>query len=168
MIHRIGDIDLDQDLKLQEREWKLQRISWVVLTLLVVLALLGACGTGPLSSASSGGDSEGFSVDYQRVVRHQGESRLTIHLNGDQVHEGQIEMWLGADYVNTVRVTQISPEPEEVRLADDRVIYVFSVDEPAELVTVNIDLVPQEMGWLSVDLGIVDGGDVSFSQVSLP
>jgi hypothetical protein len=168
MIHRIGDIDLDQDLELQEREWTLQRVGWVVMVLVIVAALLGAFGTGPLSSASSGGSAEGFTVDYQRVVRHQGESRVTIHVNGDQVSEGQVEVWLGSDYVNAVRVTQISPEPEEVRLADERVVYVFNVDDPAELVTVNIDLVPQEMGWIPVDIGIVDGEDVSFHQVSLP
>jgi hypothetical protein len=130
--------------------------------------MLGVFGTGPLSSASAGGEAEGFTVDYQRVVRHQGESRLTIHVDGDQVSEGQIEVWLGADWVNAVQMSQISPEPEEVRLADNRLIYVFNVEEPAALVTVNFDLQPQEMGLLTVDVGIVDGEDVSFRQVSLP
>ncbi len=168
MGQRTGDIDLDQDLKLQEWEWKWQRVGWVVLTLLIVAAMLGAFGTGPLSSASAGGDAAGFSVDYQRVVRHQGESRLTIHVNGDQVSGGQVGLWLGADYMNTIRVTQISPEPEEVRATDGRLVHVFNVEEPAALITINIDLVPQEMGRLTVDMGIMDGGDVSFRQFSLP
>ncbi len=168
MTQDTSGIELDQRLEFQEREWTIQRVGWIVFTLIIVAALLGAFGAGPLSSASAGGEGVGFSVDYQRVVRHQGESRLTIHVNGDQASAGQVEVWLGADYMNTIRVTQISPVPEEVRAADDRLIHVFNVEEPAALITINIDLVPQEMGKLTVDMGIVDGGDVSFNQYSLP
>lgn len=168
MVHRVGDLDLDQDLKLQEWEWKWQRVGWVLLTLLIVVAMLGGFGTGPLSSASVGGDAEGFSVDYQRIVRQEGQSRLSVHVNGDQVSEGQVELWLGGEYANAMRVSQISPEPEEVRLADDRVIYVFNVDEPTERVTIHFDLVPREAWKLTLDMGIVGGGDVSFGQFSFP
>ena len=49
-----GDLQLEQDLVLQQRTWRVQRIGWVVLALIVLCGTLGLFGgIGPLNSTST-------------------------------------------------------------------------------------------------------------------
>ena len=45
--HRHGDLEIDEDLPFQRREWFAERVAWAVMALLIAAALLGLFGTGP-------------------------------------------------------------------------------------------------------------------------
>lgn len=166
-MQRIGDMELDQDLKFEERQWTRQRVGWVVMALIVVAALLGLFGTGPLSAASVG-DETTFAVDYQRFVRRQGQGELTVQVGPNQAREGEIALWLSTAYLGEIGVQGISPEPDEVRSAGDRRVYVFLVDDPAQPLEVSIGYIPQEMGRFPAEIGLVDGPEHAFTQISYP
>ena len=51
---RVGDLELNQDLAFQYREWAVQRGSRWVLAVFVIAAALGAFGGGPLTHARAG------------------------------------------------------------------------------------------------------------------
>lgn len=44
------DLELTEDFTFEQREWKVQRIAWLIMALLVLLGLLGLFGAGPMSS----------------------------------------------------------------------------------------------------------------------
>lgn len=50
-IRRVGELEIEEDLDFQRRMWRLQQIGWALLVLVVVAALLGLFGKGPLSRA---------------------------------------------------------------------------------------------------------------------
>ena len=166
-MQRIGDIELDQDLDFEYRQWRVQRAGWVVMVVIVVAALIGLFGTGPLSSSVAGSD-DSVTVAYERFIRRQGEAELTIGIAGGQATEGQVELWLDAAYHGEIQIQQISPEPEEVRSSGDRVTYVFAVDDPAAPVEMSIQFMSPDMGRLQGEVGIGDQPGVSFTQFSYP
>jgi hypothetical protein len=168
IMKRIGDLELDQDLMFQEREWTIQRIGWVTMMLIIVAALLGLFGTGPLSAATAGDAAGPIAVEYQRFVRHDGRTTLKIRVDSRQGAEGQAEVWLAADYVDGVEIQHVSPEPQEVRADGDRQIYVFAVADPARPVEVSFSLKPRRIGRLPGEAGIPDGTEVTFNQISYP
>jgi hypothetical protein len=47
-----SQFQIDEDLNFQRREWKIQRAGWVTMALVIIAALLGVFGAGPLSSAT--------------------------------------------------------------------------------------------------------------------
>ena len=47
---RVGDLQIHQDLCQERREWKIQRVGWLLMALMLVAALAGLLGPGPLSS----------------------------------------------------------------------------------------------------------------------
>lgn len=165
---RIGDLEIDQDLTFQEKEWHVQRIGWTMLLIILLLALLGLFGTGPISSATAGNTEDGLTLDYERFVRHDGRASLTMEVSPGQISDGQIELWLSSTYLDNVEVQQISPQPDEVRVDGERQIYVFLVENPSEPVTMDISLQPRAMGRLSGDVGIAGGVHVTFNQFSYP
>jgi hypothetical protein len=167
-MQRIGDIELDQDLDFEERQWRIQRMGWAVMALLVVVALLGLFGTGPLSSAEAGGEDAGLSIQYERFVRRHGLAELNVEAAAGQASEGQVEIWIAGDYLDAVDIQGISPEPAEVRASGDRQVYVFTVDDPEQPLQVSISYIPREMGGMSAEMGVGDSAGVSFSQLSYP
>jgi hypothetical protein len=161
-------LEIDQDLDFQKKEWRVERIAWAALTIIVILALLGLFGTGPLSSAIAGSDKDGLVLDYERFVRHDGEASLEIQVSPDQVSEGEIELWISTGYLDEVQIENISPQPDVVRGEGDRQVYVFLAEAPNAPVSISFSLSPDRMGRYSGEMGIVDGPTVSFNQLSYP
>lgn len=165
---RIGDFEIDQDLRFQDREWKIQRLGWVAILLLVVLALLGLFGTGPLSTATASDADGPLSVDYQRFIRHGGRTTLTIRVGNDYLAGNEVEVSLTDTYLDGVEVQQITPQPQEVRAGDGELIYVFAVEDMTQPFEVSFSLRPQHIGRLSGEASITDGPTVAFDQISYP
>ncbi|MBA2468120.1 MAG: hypothetical protein H0V37_01795 [Chloroflexia bacterium] len=166
-MRHVGDLDLDQDLAFEERQWKIQRVGWVVMALIVVAALLGVFGSGPLSAATVGDDAT-LALHYQRFVRHQGQGELVVRVAPNETVEGRVEFWLTTEFLGEIDLQGISPEPDEVRSAGDRQIFVFLVNDPAGPLEVTISYFPNGLGRVSGGIGLVDGPDFSFNQLSYP
>ena len=166
-VKRIGDLELDQDLDFQRRQWRLERAGWVLIALVVALAALGLFGTGPISSATAGGGEEGLTVEYQRFVRRQGQLELVIGIDARHASNGQVALRIDGDYLASVRIQEVSPEPVEVRADGADRVYVFAIAEGASSVEVTIGGAPQEIGRLRGEVGAGDSA-VSFSQFSYP
>lgn len=168
MTPQSGNLELGNKLDIQQREWRVQRVGWVVLLLTITLALLGLFGSGPFSNARAGDPAGPLAVDYRRFVRQDAPSTLTFEIGPGQVTNGSVEVWLDSDFLHGVDVSKITPAPTEVRVDDDRLIYQFAAEDFTSPVQVKFALVPQEVGIVSVDVGLVGGPELSFRQVSYP
>src|SRR6185503_10274526 len=70
---RIGDLELNQDLDLQRKTWTVQRIGWGGMALIVVAALAGVFGSGPLTRTEVTDNPQTFRLLYDRFGRYEGE-----------------------------------------------------------------------------------------------
>lgn len=166
--HRVGTLEISEDLSFQEREWKVQRLAWLVMLVVIILALLGLFSTGPLSSTHQQSEDGSLQIDYQRFVRHDGRTTFSASVDGEHATNGEIEVWITTDYLERVNLQSINPQPDEVRDDGDRRIMVFLTDDPSADLSVALSIRPQEMWRLSGEVGVVDGPSVSFSQFSYP
>ena len=131
-IQNVGSLEIDQDLDFQKKEWRLQRIGWGIMALLIVAALLGLTGSGPLARATSGDAGALLQVEYSRFVRLDAPVTLEIEIAGEAVASHQVELRVERAYLQDISVEQIVPEPDEVRSAGEQLIFVFAVDEPGQ------------------------------------
>jgi hypothetical protein len=81
-VTRIGDLEIQQDLNYQRREWRIQRLGWVVMRLVILAALLGLLGNGPLSKASVTATDGSLRLDYHRCWHYRNPMTLEIHAPG--------------------------------------------------------------------------------------
>jgi hypothetical protein len=166
-VKRIGDIELEQDIAFQRKQWRIERVGWGLIALLVVLAAAGLFGTGPLSSATAGGETEGLTVEYERFVRRQGQAEIVIAIDARHASNGQVAVRIDGDYLASVRIQEVSPQPVEVRADGSDQVYVFAVADGAASIEVIFGGVPLEIGRLAGEVGTGDS-TVSFSQFSYP
>lgn len=92
-----------EDMRMQQRVWTFERVGWYALVIIVLLALAGVFGDGPLSNAEAVSADGKLRVQYQRLSRTgtvdnmrimvQGSAGkpVTVTLDGTLLREASIE-----------------------------------------------------------------------------
>ena len=168
-IQRVGEIELDENAEFQKREWLVQRVGWAVMGLIVLAALLGLFGRGPLARAVVGGEGDPLRVEYDRFTRHASPTTLKIRLTpGVADEDGTIRLWLDREYMQAVQVEEISPEPESMEAGEDGIVYVFRVADAERSTRVTFRIQPSGYGLLSGGVGLVGQFRLRFRQFVFP
>jgi hypothetical protein len=167
-IIRVGDLEVDQDLAFQQRSWTVQRIGWIIMPLLVLAALLGLLGPGPLSSATVGSEAGPLWLEYDRFGHWERPTNLQLHLGANVAAQGLARIWLDSAYVEKMQIEQVTPQPESVELAANRLIYTFQVAEPGQPTFITFHLKPEKFGPNRGEVGLVEGSSLQFSQFIYP
>jgi len=166
-IHRIGDLEINQDLSVQERMWTIQRVGWGIMLMVIVLGLTGLFGHGPISRASAGNKHGGLWVEYERFARNQSQSTLLIHLptmNGS----GRASFWLNDAFLASVEIQHMTPVPLATTVMDHGVSYDVGLADNQEPTVIIIPLIHQRSGWLTGELRSPGVGPVTFTQLVYP
>jgi len=160
-----GDTSLN-DLTHERKVWKVEHWGWGIFGLILVAALLGIFGEGPLARAKAGRPNSVLWIDYDRFVRYQAPMVLKVHVAAG--NNSLPALWLARDYLDRVDVEHISPEPERVKVGRDSLIYIFNVARTNEEATITFHLKPTGYGKTPVRLGLVDGPQMDFTQFIYP
>src|SRR5918992_325114 len=163
-LRRIGDLELEEDIEFQRRDWAVRHIAWAVLALVFLAALLGIFGNGILSKATLGDDGMLLQVEYQRFGRYKAPMDLKIRLGPEAIQEGKVRLWLERNYLNTIQVETIVPQPDSVESDANRLIYVFDVPSSNFPVEVTFLVQSENIGYQTGRVGIEGGPSLNFSQ----
>ncbi len=166
-VHRVGDMDLGQDLTFQRRSWRVQRVGWALWLLVLIAAAAGLLGEGPLSDATIGARGL-FQVQYERLVRHGAPVLLELHLEPGAVQGDEARVWIDKAYLQGMQIQTMYPEPESVEARADGMTYVFKLDEPGEPASIIFNVTYDSIGLQHGQVALNDGAPVSFSQFVYP
>ena len=161
-----GDSELE-DLAHERTLWKVQHFAWAFFGLVVLAALLGVFGNGLVSRASAGKPGTSLWIEYERFARYHAENTLKIHLGGS-ANNAIPAIWFSRAFFEKIEVTQVYPEPEQVRVGRDRMIYIFTLARTNEPVTISFCYKPAGYGSAPARLGLVGGPELQFSQFVYP
>ena len=100
-----------ENMAFQKKNWAAQRIGWMVLLLVVVLALLGLFSDGPLSHARAVSADGSLQVEYQRFLKHGAESDLRI-IAAPASPQREISITMDRALADSMSVEYLMPQPE--------------------------------------------------------
>ncbi|MBK4997861.1 hypothetical protein IAE37_000137 [Pseudomonas sp. S31] len=101
---------VEEDMPMQRRVWRFERIGWYVLLLIVLLALAGAFGNGPLSEATAVSADGRLRVDYPRLSRAGTTESLRITVHGTPGEP--LQLLLGGSLLREASIETLQPEPQ--------------------------------------------------------
>jgi hypothetical protein len=132
-------LQIDADMNYQRRAWAFQRFGWLLIAALVLAALFGLFGGGPLSSASA----EGVRVrlDYDRFARLGQSTKLRLSF----MNAPSTRLELSRAYLDSFRIEQITPAPRATDGNQDWLGYSFAGEGS---MTVAFDLIPETFGTI--------------------
>jgi hypothetical protein len=113
--------------------WRIERAGWAGIALLLILALLGLFGPGPISSATS--SSGPVSLSYQRFVRVSAPAALQLRVAPELSQAGELRTALDQNYLNAIQMEAIVPVPKRATAQANAVEYVFET-QPGAPVTI--------------------------------
>ena len=160
-------MQIDEDLAHQRLEWRLERIGWAAMALLVVAALVGLLGYGPLSHASAG-DAATLAVDYDRIQRASAPTAYRFHVAPALAGNGEVRLRFDAALLDEVELESILPEPREVRTGPGYTEFAFATaagDEPA---TIMFEFRPATFGHVRGRVTSEGAPPLLFDQYILP
>jgi hypothetical protein len=163
-----GDLQIGQDLRFQRRSWAVERVGWIIGGLILIAALLGLFGPGPLSKARTASADKGLSVEYHKFERYQAPVHLRIDIDGKAATNGQIELWLNRAFINALEIKHIDPEPQSVEIREDKFVYSFKANQPVPSAQVCFHFEPNKFGKTRAHVGVVNGPQLQFSQFYFP
>jgi hypothetical protein len=167
-LKRIGDLEINQDMDFQRRCWKVQRIGWTIMVLLILGGLFGLFGRGPFSRTLTSDPSIPLSLEYERFGRYQSRLTLSLHVSPGASEDGKVRLWFSQDFLSRVQIQGITPHPDGTELSSSGTTYIFTLAEPNQGGDVIVHGEAQAIGLLSGKVGLSESRSIPFTQWIYP
>jgi hypothetical protein len=159
--------EVDEDLVFQQRDWRVQRVAWALLALIVLAGLAGLLGPGPLSKTEArSGDA--LEVEYERFVRHGSHAELQVKIGIPRPNPGTVQVAISREYLSAMNLQQVIPLPARVRSAGRSLLYAFESAPGKALVQATFVIEPEELGSHTAEIAVADGSRVTIRQFTYP
>jgi hypothetical protein len=169
MRHDAGatSLELDQDEGAQRREWRFERLGWLVIALVIAAAIAGVFGDGPVAGASWKSPRPGATVEYPRILRFGASATLTATLLPASATDTLATLAIDRRFLESVDLQRITPEPLEVHASADWVVYRFRRAEAGRPIRIGIAFAPTVVGRMRAFVRTA-GGDLDMRVFVLP
>ncbi len=134
---------------------------------IVVAALAGLLGPGPLSWSSVASPDGRIVIGYSRFARDGGPIALDVLVAPEAAEAGQIDLWLSDELLDTLDVDQIVPEPASQTSQDGGIVLSFEVAEGASL-EATISATADTTGRRTTGIGLAGDEPLQLSQLFYP
>jgi hypothetical protein len=137
------------------------RVGGVVGLLLLVAAIAGLFGEGPVAHATAKSSDGTLQVDYDRFVRTAASTSFQITLPKGS---GRTNFAISADYLQNANVNAVTPQPSDETVLPDRVVFTVQQTGSGQ---VEVSLTPENIGRHQVTIWTHDA-HVTFSTLTYP
>lgn len=163
-----GSLDVQHDDSFQKSEWRIQRIGWAAWSAIVIAALAGLLGTGPLSHADSSAADGSLSVKFDRFAHYHRPSMLEVFINSRGASNQPLRLKVSQAFLDRIQILRIEPEPEEQLLSGDGVVYSFSQEGRPEFSKVLFHFEFERFGKSRGSVELIGSPSASFQQFVYP
>lgn len=148
---------VEKDFKYERADWKVQRVFWGCMSLVLLYGLLGGLGDSGRLLNDRSVEFKGGMFLYQRKLRVEKTSEIKLQLDAS-VTDATVS--LNNDYFDRIKVVQVIPEPQMVSISNNRTTYAFEFSGPG---TITFFLDPMRVGRQNIEVD-VNGQAISASQ----
>jgi hypothetical protein len=159
-------LDLDDDLKFHRMNWKVQHIGWGVIALIIIAALCGATGSGPLGDATAG--SHGFRIEYGRIMRRSAPSEVVVTIERQLLRNSTAHVWITQRVMDGCKPKTIMPTPRRVTARREATEFELEVTPNTDSSIVRFVCEPDRVGTYDGVIGIRGGPSIPVRAYVLP
>ena len=164
---RNDDLEIEESIEFQRREWRAERIGWAVMGVVILLAVLGFFGgAGPFQMGSARADR--LEIRFDRFARLQAPARLQVRVQAGTSDADTVAIWIDRDFLESIRLEGVTPEPDGVDAAADRLVFSFSLLRAGESIDVTYHFTTLSIGLHQGRVGLSSGSSLEISQFTFP
>jgi hypothetical protein len=157
---------LTNHMERQERDWLIQRIGWFFWGAIILAALLGLIGPGPLSTTVIRSDDDTATVGYDKYLHYHCPTSLEVLVKPEDDQE-EFQVSISRSLIDKLEIRRIEPEPHQRVLSEHEAIYSFRRQSPVPAKIV-IHAEYQSFGNVVGEIGLVDHATARVAQFVYP
>ncbi|WP_201861390.1 hypothetical protein [Microvirga soli] len=161
-------VQVDEDMVWQRRTWTIQRLGWLAMGGLVLTALTGVFGYGPVSCQQATDPAGLVRVEYERFQRQGSEFTLRVDVAPQATADNVVPLRVSGSFLDAVEVKGIAPEPREARSLGADIEYMIPVAQSGQAATIRFALKLREVGSHSAEIGLSGREPARFTQFVYP
>jgi hypothetical protein len=135
--YRSRNFPVQEDISLQTKLWKGERVGWYVFSAILILTMAGLFGTGPLSTTTTRSASGTLNVEYDKFERNGAANQMVITTRADR--NGKVWLVINGALFQKFTIESIQPEPSAYE---------------SFLNGVRLELTPDPEGWATAYIGL--------------
>ena len=163
---QLKELEVHEEIVFQRRDWLAQRVGWGAIGLVLLAALAGLTGSGPLSRVTRS-DGRHFTVEYDRFVRHGARTAMTLRVAPEAIAGGRARIAVDRQFLVANDLQRLVPDPNATRGRDEEVEFIYDVG-PGEALQVRWTIEPDQLGRHSASVRLNDGRAVEIEQFTFP
>jgi hypothetical protein len=160
------ELQIDEDLSFNNKNWKAERIGWTLLLIFVLSSFLGAFGPGIATRKTI--ESDFLSMEYDPITRDDTETVLSLLLKKVNPKSEFATLWVSREYTDNVQSVYMNPEPEHTRADLAGTTYEFLTQPNSQELAIRMILKPKKMLNLVGKIGPSPDRTVEFNHFVYP
>ena len=164
----IQGLEDPQLLRHQRSEWVIERVGWCAMGLIVVAAMAGLLGPGPLTSWTKSNPNGALTVDYYGIERYESPACLKIRLDPRQTGAGDVKLAMSRDFADEVTPETIMPRPQSVEVVRNNIVYTFKLSDLGTEGLITYRFKYDDYGIFRYELTLNDQEPLQLRQYVLP
>jgi hypothetical protein len=156
---------IQEDMALQRKVWRFERVGWYALVVIVLLTLAGLFSRGPLSTRDISSADGSLRVEYQRFLRNGATDSLTLHLRGGA--RQLLEVEIAGELLQGFSVQALQPEPLKASSAGAGIRLWLRADADGQA-RLYLTLLGTGVGFYDSRIRLADHPPLSISQFIYP
>ncbi|MEQ4529980.1 MAG: hypothetical protein ABN478_01590 [Mixta sp.] len=156
---------VQEHMRWQRIEWRIQRLGYVVLLAIVISGACGLFSKGFLSDREVVSSNGTLRVEYERFGRQQSDMAMTLRL---QPQRGLYRVTLSGDGVDNFQFQSMQPQPLRAESRDRTLTLWYQTQSLNHGASIWLGGQPQSPGKYSFAISDSEGGNVQFTQWVYP
>lgn len=156
---------VDEDIALQRRIWRFERVGWYVLVAVVLLTLCGLFSRGLLSATTVISPQKDLTVEYERFHRSGGMNSMVIRSRGEPGKPHTVV--LGNAMMEGFSIDSIQPQPISSAGTHQGLKLTLTGDDRGDS-TLYLAWRSDGLGLFKSRISVEGGGQVSINQFIYP
>lgn len=161
-------LEVDEDVEFQKRDWAFERIGWGFLLLVLVAAMTGALGRGPLSSGRLEAADGSARVEYGRLERHGAPARLILTVRRQVPTDTSVWVWMSEEFLLGIAMERVTPQPLAERSDARHTLMEFALPRGTDSTRVTVRFTPDRIGARVIELGVLGTRGMRIGQFVYP
>ncbi|WP_377045412.1 hypothetical protein [Roseomonas elaeocarpi] len=167
-----GGFEVGYDERFEDRWWWWSRVGQAAMALVLLLALSGLLGRGPLSHHSLSSADGTLTVDYEPLARYGTPTQITLHVADARLTPAtgggeEVRLVLSDLMAEPLGLQRAIPQPAGWSAGDGRIELRITAAPDALEQRIRLQAQPSAAGWVSL-WARVGGQEVSWHQLVLP
>nr|WP_024967211.1 hypothetical protein [Pantoea sp. IMH] len=160
------DYPIQEHMRWQHIEWKLERVGYFLLFAIVILGACGLFSKGILSDATVTSADGALQVDYERFGRRTSDMRMTIRIKPQAVDS--VTLTLSGEEMDNFQIQSLQPQPLKSLSQRNSLKLTWAGAELKEGTTVWIGSQAQNAGRYPVTVTLGNATSVHFTHWIYP